>query len=143
MKRKNEINANNSIKKIYYSLYNTIRANPNQKTNPLIKYINSPIDYDESIICDFEPDNDIGILYLSLKYYQLYPHYIESRSKCLYKYTHKFLLVVTDILEPEFFITNLNIFCFNSNITLILSVSNKDAASYLMDCRVFLKLIYI
>lgn len=137
MKRKEPTQEGDNAKKTRYVLpERQLLINPNQKTNPIMKYITVPINFDSSIKCDFEPCSDIGMLYLSLKYHRLHPQYIINRSSCLSIYLHKFILVINDIEDSEQYITDLNVFCVLGGFVLLLCESNYDGAGYIMNCRV-------
>lgn len=137
MKRKDLTQEEESVKKTrIISSERQLLINPNQKSNPILKYITVSSTFDSGIKCDFEPCSDIGMLYLSLKYHRLHPQYIINRSSCLFMYLHKFILVINDIDESESYLTDLNVFCVLGGYVLILCESNYDCAFYIMNCKV-------
>lgn len=76
-----------------------------QRGNPLLKFITSVLwEYDE-IVPDYEIGKTIGILFLSLRYHNLNPDYINNRLKELgKKYDLRVLLVQVIIF---FYVSNI------------------------------------
>lgn len=78
---------------------NTIAVNSKQRGNPILKSItNIPWEFCEDIVPDYIVGATSCVLYLSLKYHNLNPDYINNRLKELGKmYELRILLVQVDI----------------------------------------------
>lgn len=83
---------------VKYSSSNSILVNTKQKGNPLLKSINNiPWEFDESIVPDYVVGKTACVLFLSIRYHQLKPDYIQERLKMLGKmYELRILLVQVD-----------------------------------------------
>ncbi|KAH7717078.1 helix-hairpin-helix domain-containing protein family protein [Aphelenchoides avenae] len=102
-----------------------------QEGNPLLKYIrNVPYEW-AAIKADFECGKGIGLLYLSLKYHKLHPGYIETRFPDGNAYNAKEMSVE----DASFLLRDINMFCYRSGWTLILSYSVEEAAEYIENLK--------
>uniref|UniRef100_A0A1B6C8P4 ERCC1-like central domain-containing protein n=1 Tax=Clastoptera arizonana TaxID=38151 RepID=A0A1B6C8P4_9HEMI len=70
--------------KVSGSIGNSILVNPKQKGNPLLTYIsNVPWEFDDSIIPDYVMGRTTCALFLSLRFHNLKPEYINERLRDL------------------------------------------------------------
>ena len=76
----------------------SILVHPSQRLNPLLKSINNvPLEFDDSIVPDYVVGKTACVLFLSIRYHQLKPDYIQERLKKLGKmFELRILLVHVD-----------------------------------------------
>ncbi|GBP09966.1 DNA excision repair protein ERCC-1 [Eumeta japonica] len=115
-----------------------VLVNQKQRGNPLLKYITSvPWEY-EDIVPDYEIGKTIGVLFLSLQYYNMNPDYINNRLKELgKKYELRVLLVQVDLKDPHNPLKNLNRVCLLTDLTLMLAWSPEEAAKIIENYKIF------
>ncbi|CAH4035704.1 DNA excision repair protein ERCC-1 [Pieris brassicae] len=115
-----------------------VLVNQKQRGNPLLKFIVSvPWEYDE-IIPDYEIGKTIGILFLSVRYYNLNPDYINNRLKDLgKKYDLRVLLVQVDLKDPHAALKNLTRICLLTDLTLMLAWSPEEAAKIIENYKIY------
>ncbi|XP_046963211.1 DNA excision repair protein ERCC-1 [Vanessa cardui] len=113
-------------------------VNQKQRGNPLLKYVTSvPWEYDD-IIPDYEIGKTICILFLSVKYHNLNPDYINNRLKELgKKYDLRVLLVQVDLKDPHTILKNLTRICLLTDMTLMLAWSPEEAAKIIENYKIF------
>ncbi|XP_072939898.1 DNA excision repair protein ERCC-1 [Epargyreus clarus] len=109
-----------------------------QRGNPVLKYITSvPWEYDD-IIPDFEVGKTICLLFLSVRYHNLDPDYINNRLKELgKKYDLRVLLVQVDLKDPHAALKNLTRICLLTDMTLMLAWSPEEAAKIIENYKIF------
>ncbi|XP_053603403.1 DNA excision repair protein ERCC-1 isoform X1 [Plodia interpunctella] len=115
-----------------------VLVNQKQRGNPLLKFITSvPWEYDD-IIPDYEVGKTICILFLSLRYHNLNPDYINNRLKELgKKYELRVLLVQVDLKDPHLPLKNLNRICLLTDMTLMLAWSPEEAAKVIENYKIY------
>ncbi|KAK0425443.1 hypothetical protein QR680_009205 [Steinernema hermaphroditum] len=107
-----------------------------QNGNPVIKYIrNVPYEYVPDIRADFEAGSSCGIFYLTLKWHKLHPGYLETRFTESGNYPLNILLVVVNVEEPRFLLKDLNLFCYRTRWTFVLSYTVEEAAEYIENIK--------
>ncbi|XP_023948064.2 DNA excision repair protein ERCC-1 isoform X2 [Bicyclus anynana] len=113
-------------------------AQSNQRGNPLLKFIKCvPWEYDD-IIPDYEIGKAISILFLSVRYHNLNPDYINNRLKELgKKYELRVLLVQVDLKDPHTALKNLTRICLLTDMTLMLAWSPEEAAKIVENYKIF------
>nr|CAG4638006.1 EOG090X0BTB [Chydorus sphaericus] len=116
----------------------TVVVNQRQRGNPLLKSIrNVPWEYGE-IIPDYVMGNTCCALFLSLRYHNLNPQYINSRLKELGKqYELRILLVQVDIKDPYVPIKDLTKICLLTDMTLLLAWSAEEAGRIIETYKIF------
>ncbi|CAH2105409.1 unnamed protein product [Euphydryas editha] len=115
-----------------------VLVNQKQRGNPLLKFITTvPWEYDD-IIPDYEIGKTISILFLSVKYHNLNPDYINNRLKELgKKYELRVLLVQVDLKEPHSVLKNLTRICLLTDMTLMLAWSPEESAKIIENYKIF------
>ncbi|KAL0832615.1 hypothetical protein ABMA28_000812 [Loxostege sticticalis] len=115
-----------------------VLVNQKQRGNPLLKFITSvPWEYDD-IIPDYEVGKTICILFLSLRYHNLNPDYINNRLKELgKKYELRVLLVQIDLKDPHTPLKNLTRICLLTDLTLMLAWSPEEAGKVIENYKIF------
>ncbi|XP_032512714.2 DNA excision repair protein ERCC-1 isoform X1 [Danaus plexippus] len=115
-----------------------VLVNQKQRGNPLLKFITSvPWEYDE-IVPDYEIGKTIGILFLSLRYHNLNPDYINNRLKELgKKYDLRVLLVQVDLKDPHVALKNLTRICLLTDMTLMLAWSPEESAKIIENYKIY------
>lgn len=110
----------------------TIVVNSKQKGNPLIGHLKGlKVVYEDSIEADYIIGRGACIIFLSLKYHNLYPNYIYDKLKLVGEgYSLQILLVLVDISDPRVPLKELTKFCIYSDSTLMLCWSFEEAAKY-------------
>ncbi|KAL4708294.1 hypothetical protein ACJJTC_007700 [Scirpophaga incertulas] len=127
-----------SVYQILQKKLNLIPLNHSRRGNPLLKFItNIPWEYDD-IIPDYEVGRTIGILFLSLRYYNMNPDYINTRLKELgKKYELRVLLVQIDLKDPHLPLKNITRICLLTDLTLMLAWSPEEAAKIVENYKIF------
>lgn len=115
-----------------------ILVNNKQRGNPLLKHITAvPWEYDD-IVPDYELGKKVCALFLSLRYHNLNPDYINNRLKELgRKYELQVLLVQIDIQDPHVPIKTLNRICLLADLTLMLAWSPEEAAIIIENYKIY------
>ncbi|XP_068631377.1 DNA excision repair protein ERCC-1 [Battus philenor] len=115
-----------------------VLVNQKQRGNPLLKFITSVAwEYDD-IVPDYEIGKTICILFLSVRYHNLNPDYINNRIKELgKKYELRVLLVQVDLKDPHSAIKNLTRICLLTDLTLMLAWSPEEAAKIIENYKIF------
>uniref|UniRef100_A0A6B2LF56 ERCC1-like central domain-containing protein n=1 Tax=Arcella intermedia TaxID=1963864 RepID=A0A6B2LF56_9EUKA len=108
-------------------------ANDRQRTNPLIPYIkNVKYEFLPNISADFLLGADASALFLSLKFHLLNPLYLPERVKGLDRRLKLHVLVcLVDVTDSTEAVKNLNKYCIDQDLSLILTWSNREAARYI------------
>ena len=103
-----------------------------QKGNGVLKYIrNVPFAYSK-MVPDYIMSATTCALFLSIKYHQLYPHYIHRRlAELRTDFKCRVLLVLVDVEDNANAILYLNKIAVIQNMTLILAWTEQEAARYL------------
>jgi DNA excision repair protein ERCC-1 len=110
-----------------------LAVSPRQRGNGLLPHIkNVPIQYIH-MVPDYIMSTTSCALFLSIKYHQLYPHYIHRRLDELGKkdFRLRVLLVLVDVDDCANALLFLNKFGVTHRLTVILSWSEAEAARYL------------
>uniref|UniRef100_A0A1B6EQ02 DNA excision repair protein ERCC-1 n=1 Tax=Cuerna arida TaxID=1464854 RepID=A0A1B6EQ02_9HEMI len=118
---------------------NSVLVSPKQRGNPLLKSIsNVPWEYDESIVPDYVMGRTTCALFLSLRYHNLKPDYINERLKQLGKqYDLRVLLVQVDLKEPHTPLKHLTRVCLLADLTLMLAWSPEEAGRIIETYKIF------
>lgn len=114
------------IEKPKYS--NSIKVHPNQRGNPILKsIINIPWEFDSSIVPDYIVGRSACVLFLSIRYHNLKPDYINERIKLLGKnYELRVLLVQVDIKESQNALKHLTRLCLLADFTLMVAWTPEE-----------------
>lgn len=101
----------------------SIRVHPRQRGNPILKSITTiPWEFDSEIVPDYMVGKTACILFLSIRYHNLKPDYINERIKELGKnYELRVLLVHVDIKESQNALKVKN----STNLTFFITYFNK------------------
>ncbi|XP_059056747.1 DNA excision repair protein ERCC-1 [Achroia grisella] len=126
------------ISKPAVSKTHCVLVNQKQRGNPLLKFITSvPWEYDD-IIPDYEVGKTICLLFLSVRYHNLNPDYINNRLKELgKKYELRVLLVQVDLKDPHVPLKNLTRICLLTDMTLMLAWSPEEAAKIIENYKIY------
>lgn len=138
----NQINTGNSASQgviQYKSGATAVLVNPKQRGNPLLKSITSiPWEYDDNIIPDYVMNRTTCALFLSLKYHNLKPDYINERLKLLGKlYDLRVLLVQVDLEDPHHALKHLTRVCLLCDLTLMLAWSPHEAGKIIETYKIY------
>ncbi|KAG6457487.1 DNA excision repair protein ERCC-1 [Manduca sexta] len=130
--------SNETISKPSTSKTHCVLVNQRQRGNPLLKFITSvPWEYDD-IVPDYEVGKTICLLFLSLRYHNLNPDYINNRLKELgKKYDLRVLLVQVDLKDPHTPLKNLTRICLLTDLTLMLAWSPEEAAKIVENYKIY------
>ncbi|KAH8739373.1 excision repair cross-complementing rodent repair deficiency [Cryptosporidium ryanae] len=112
-----------------------ILASYRQKGNAVLNYIKN-VSYEfGNIVPDFLVGKYDAVIFISLKYHKLHKNYLEKRIMSLQKnYRVRIVLCLVDISLSgviEAAITEITDICINTNMTLMLTWSNREAAHVL------------
>ncbi|KAJ0178930.1 hypothetical protein K1T71_005705 [Dendrolimus kikuchii] len=131
-------NSQEPLSKPASSRTHCVLVNQKQRGNPVLKYVTSvPWEY-EDIVPDYEVGKTICLLFLSLRYHNLNPDYINNRLKELgKKYELRVLLVQVDIKDPHTPLKNLTRICLLTDMTLMLAWSPEEAAKIIENYKIY------
>lgn len=118
---------------------NAVQVNPKQRGNPILKSItNIPWEFNSSIIPDYVVGKAACILFLSIRYHNLKPDYINDRLKELGKnYELRVLLVLVDIKESQNALKHLTRVCLLADLTLMLAWTSDEAGKIIETYKMF------
>jgi DNA excision repair protein ERCC-1 len=90
---------------------------------------------------DFQTAPDVGILYLSLKYYNYRPKYIEQRVAEIpvKNFRVLILLVLVDQTNGDIACRNLSVLCTKLKLSLVLAFNLGEAAKYVETLKIYAK----
>ncbi|CAK1545893.1 unnamed protein product [Leptosia nina] len=115
-----------------------VLVNQKQRGNPLLKHIVSVAWEFDEIVPDYEIGKTISILFLSVRYHNLNPDYINNRLKELgKKYDLRVLLVQVDLKDPHAALKNLTRICLLTDLTLMLAWSPLEAAKIIENYKIY------
>eukprot|EP00980_Cylindrotheca_fusiformis_P022247 scaffold9153_cov121-Cylindrotheca_fusiformis.AAC.11 len=103
-----------------------------QRGNGVLKFIrNVPFAYSK-MVPDYIMSSTSCALFLSIKYHQLYPHYIHRRlAELKSDFKVRILLVLVDVEDNANALLYLNKLSVTNNVTLVLAWTEQEAARYL------------
>jgi len=111
---------------------NAMVVNPKQRGNPILKHVTNVAWEYGDIVPDYQVGLTSCVLYLSLRYHNLNPEYIQSRLETLGNmYELRVLLVQVDIKDPHHALKELALMCILANCTLMVAWSPEEAGRYL------------
>lgn len=118
---------------------NSVLVNPKQRGNPLLKSIcNVPWEFDETIVADYVMGRTSCALFLSLRYHNLKPEYINERLKLLGKlYDLRVLLVQVDMKDPHHALKHLTRICLLADLTLMVAWSPEEAGRIIETYKIY------
>jgi DNA excision repair protein ERCC-1 len=118
---------------------NAIQVNPKQRGNPIIKSItNIPWEFNDQIIPDYVVGKIACVLYLSIRYHNLKPDYLNERLKQLGKrYELRVLLVQVDVKESQNALKHLTRVCLLADLTLMLAWTPEEAGKIIETYKLF------
>ncbi|XP_063237497.1 DNA excision repair protein ERCC-1 [Bacillus rossius redtenbacheri] len=117
---------------------NCVLVSHKQRGNPLLKSIcNVPWEYSE-IVPDYVMGKTTCALFLSLRYHNLNPDYINERLKLLGRqYELRVLLVQVDVKEPNHALKNLTRICILADLTMMLAWSAEEAGRIVETYKIY------
>ncbi|ELA47375.1 DNA repair protein rad10 [Vavraia culicis subsp. floridensis] len=105
-----------------------IKVNSNQRGNNVLDYLNQvKWYYEDGLTTDFEIENFISVLFLSLRFHLCKPEYIIARLNNLKEYRTSILLIYIDMHNYEEHMSEFVQF----DCQIFLCFSNDEAAMYL------------
>ena len=116
-----------------------IQVSPEQALNPVLQRI-TKVPYQVSDIpTDFQTSHDVGILWLSLKYYNYRRTYIEERVEKLKDTSLKLIVVLLYVDNPnaEDAARTLSVLSCRLNFTLLVAFNLQEAASHIENFKRF------
>lgn len=118
---------------------NCVLVNPKQRGNPLLKSVcNVPWEFDETIVPDYVMGRTVCALFLSLRYHNLKPEYINERLKSLGKlYDLRVLLVQVDMKDPHHALKHLTRICLLADLTLMVAWSPEEAGRIIETYKIY------
>jgi len=134
----NNIPTSSSSSTTAIPLSSVLLCNPNQVKNPVYNAIrNTPKQVSNEIKADFATSSAC-VLYLSLKFHNQHPKYVEMRIREIGRnYKVRILLVLVDTEDNVQLLLTINKVCFNTNFTLILAWSIEECARYLETLKIY------
>ena len=119
-------------------LSSVLLCHPNQIKNPVYNAIrNTPKQVSNEIKADFATSSAC-VLFLSLKFHNQHPKYVEMRIREIGRnYKVRILLVLVDTEDNVQLLLTINKICFNTNFTLILAWSTEECARYLETLKIY------
>ncbi|CAH0385304.1 unnamed protein product [Bemisia tabaci] len=116
-----------------------VLVNPKQRGNPILKSIcNVPWEFNDGIIPDYVMGKTSCALFLSLRYHNLKPDYINERIKQLGKlYELRVLLVQVDMKDPHHALKHLTRVCLLTDLTLMLAWTPEEAGKIIETYKIF------
>jgi len=103
-----------------------------QQGNDVLKYIRNVPMAVSKMVPDYIMSSTTCALFLSIKYHQLYPHYIHRRiGELRTDFRLRVLLVLVDVEDNASALAYLNTLAVTHNLTLILAWTEAEAARYL------------
>lgn len=126
-----------------------ILINPHQKNNPILtksRLSKVPWRYDSNVLSDYYISPTFQILFLSLKYHNLHPEYLEHKWRKFNKGSIindpnsndkalRVLLVHVDITNPQDTLRRILSFCNKVRLTLVLAWSQEEAGNYIATAK--------
>lgn len=107
-----------------------IKISSKQKGNNVINFLTySSFSYSENLSTDYEINDNISVLFLSLKFHCCKPEYIFKRINKLKPYNLSILLIFVD--TKNYSDTLLEMQDRIQNLTIILGFTNEECARYL------------
>jgi len=119
-----------------------LQVHPDQASNPILNTIsNVAYQINEDIKTDFATSTDVGILYLSLKYHNYRPKYIEQRIEKLERKCYRVLalLVFVDTAPADLPCRNLSVLCTRLRVSLVLGFSQTEVVNYIENFKILEK----
>lgn len=118
---------------------NAVQVNPKQRGNPILKSItNIPWEFNDKIVPDYVVGKLACILYLSIRYHNLKPDYLNERLKQLGKnYELRVLLVQVDVRESQNALKHLTRVCLLADLTLMLAWTPEEAGKIIETYKLF------
>lgn len=118
---------------------NAVQVNPKQRGNPILKAItNIPWEFNDKIIPDYVVGKAACVLYLSIRYHNLKPDYLNERLKLLGKnYELRVLLVQVDVKESAAALKHLTRICLLADLTLMLAWTPEEAGKIIETYKLF------
>ncbi|KYK62645.1 DNA repair protein rad10 subfamily protein [Toxoplasma gondii TgCatPRC2] len=112
-----------------------------QKGNPLLKFITAVPHTFAYIAPDFLVGPSACVLFLSLRYHQLFPSYLSKRIEDLAdgRYTHKFLLLHVDLEVPDAALAQVTLLAFHHCFSLLLGTCLQECAGVLQLLKAYEK----
>lgn len=112
---------------------NKILINKVQQNNKVIEYLHpGTYEWSTDISCDFAIKNQIGVLYLSLKFHREHQNYIKTRLAANNDYFPvNILLLVSSSENDSSQINELTQLCITHNITVVLAFNTEESARWI------------
>ena len=123
--------------------WNAIQVHPDQSQNPILELISQvPWQVGQTAV-DFQTAPDVGVLYLSLKYYNYRPKYLEQRVEELKSSRNTFrllvLIVLVDQTNADIACRHLSIMAAKLNLSMVVAFNAHEAAKYIETLKIYAK----
>jgi len=103
-----------------------------------LKHVNNVAYEYGDIAADYQVGSTSCVLYLSLRYHNLNPDYIQKRLDDLRNmYELRVLLAQVDVKDPHHSLKELALLCILTNFTLIVAWSPEEAGRYLETYKIY------
>ena len=114
-------------------------VSPRQRLNPMVKQVkNVGLEFATADIpSDFHVNQDVGVVYLSMKYHLMNPRYILGRLDQMLGYKQRVLLLLCDSEGADEPMVDLSHHCIAKRATLLVAFSQLEAARYLETLKLY------
>lgn len=111
----------------------TVVANMNQKDNPLLQYLKELRVEFARIVPDYLLSQTDAVLFISLKFFRLHPHYLEQRISEIKEHTYRsrILLCCVDLPDYEVTLERVILLAFRSCMSFVPAWSPAEATKLL------------
>lgn len=108
-----------------------IKVNSNQRGNNILPFLHKSIwHYEDTLTTDYEINDDISILFLSIRFHVAKPEYIHRRYKKLSKYKFNVLLVRVDSVNYESIMLELFDISNAYGSVMVVCFSDEECGNY-------------
>jgi len=118
--------------------WSCLQVHPDQSQNPILNHLSeTPYQLNADIGVDFAPSADVGILFISLKYHNYRPKYVEDKIASVprSKYRVLVLLLSVDSEGPDLASRYLSILCTKLDITFMVGFGQSECAQYITNFK--------
>ena len=112
---------------------NRLLVHLRQQKNPILRFVRKlSLEFSEEVAADFVFGEQSLGLFISLKYFRLYPDYLPLRMGEVPSVTHRVVICLKDEDgEVEDVLSDLDFLCCFEKFTLVLASTKEEAATFL------------